>query len=152
MTLEGSFPTKASEAGIFTTLFVVFMFATWFVLTLAILCVMEVSFVYLFRINLVLEFVLLDLFPLSFLDESFMSRLTDALYPSARLFDRMISFTSIAPIRVCLPSFTPSDSTGSRQTESTTWLVRQTSRQPFNRSVLSSLDLAALIRQASSSQ
>jgi uncharacterized membrane protein len=43
MTLEGSFPTKASEAGIFNTLFVVFMFATWFVLTLAILCIMEVS-------------------------------------------------------------------------------------------------------------
>jgi len=33
----------AADGGFFRTLFVVFMFATWFVLTLAILCVMEVS-------------------------------------------------------------------------------------------------------------
>lgn len=41
MTLEGAFPAKASDAGVFSTLFLVFMFATWFILTLAILCIME---------------------------------------------------------------------------------------------------------------
>lgn len=41
MTLEGAFPQKASDAGIGATLFLVAMFAMWFVLTLAILCIME---------------------------------------------------------------------------------------------------------------
>lgn len=46
MTLEGSFPQKASDAGIGSILFVFVMFAVWFVLTLAILCIMEVSVIF----------------------------------------------------------------------------------------------------------
>jgi V-type H+-transporting ATPase subunit a len=41
MTLEGAFPMDASKAGVGATLFLVAMFAMWFVLTLAILCIME---------------------------------------------------------------------------------------------------------------
>ena len=43
MTLEGAFPESADKTGILSTLFLVAMFAMWFVLTLAILCIMEVS-------------------------------------------------------------------------------------------------------------
>lgn len=42
MTLENAFPAKADGAGVGAALFMVFMFAVWFTLTLVILCIMEV--------------------------------------------------------------------------------------------------------------